>query len=50
MRNKFPTPMLASLHNLHFYLDLMRQARQALDDGCFAAFRARFEADRQRGV
>ena len=43
-------PMLASLHNLHFYLDLMRQARQALDDGCFAAFRARFEADRQRGV
>ena len=43
-------PMLASLHNLHFFLDLMRQARAALDEGCFAAFRARFEADRRRGV
>jgi queuine tRNA-ribosyltransferase len=29
---------LNTLHNLHFYLDLMRQMRQALDEGRFAAF------------
>jgi queuine tRNA-ribosyltransferase len=29
---------LNTLHNLHFYLDLMRRMRQALDEGRFAAF------------
>ncbi len=29
---------LNTLHNLHFYLELMRQMRQALDAGQFAAF------------
>jgi queuine tRNA-ribosyltransferase len=29
---------LNTLHNLHFYLDLMRQMRQALDEGRFAQF------------
>jgi queuine tRNA-ribosyltransferase len=29
---------LNTLHNLHFYLDLMRQMRQALDEGRFDAF------------
>jgi queuine tRNA-ribosyltransferase len=29
---------LNTIHNLHFYLDLMRQMRQALDEGRFAAF------------
>jgi queuine tRNA-ribosyltransferase len=43
-------PMLASVHNLHFYLDLMRQARRALDDGRFAEFAAGFRRDRARGV
>jgi queuine tRNA-ribosyltransferase len=43
-------PMLASLHNLHFYVDLMRQVREALEDGRFAAFAADFRADRGRGV
>jgi queuine tRNA-ribosyltransferase len=43
-------PMLASIHNLHFYLDLMRQVRAALDEGRFEDFRARFKADRRRGV
>jgi queuine tRNA-ribosyltransferase len=28
----------ATLHNLHFYLDLVRRARQAILDGKFAAF------------
>lgn len=43
-------PMLASIHNLHYYVNLMREVRQALDDGVFEIFRARFKADRQRGV
>ncbi len=42
-------PMLASLHNLHYYVDLMRQVRRALDEGRFAAWRAQFHADRARG-
>ena len=29
---------LNTIHNLHFYLDLMAQARQALDEGRFAAW------------
>ncbi|MGE5665791.1 MAG: tRNA guanosine(34) transglycosylase Tgt [Betaproteobacteria bacterium] len=41
---------LNTVHNLHFYLDLMRQAREALDAGRFAAFRAEFAADRARGI
>jgi queuine tRNA-ribosyltransferase len=43
-------PMLTSIHNLHFYLNLMRELRQALDEGRFEAWRAQFKADRQRGV
>ncbi len=43
-------PMLASVHNLHFYVDLMRQVREALEAGRFDAFVAQFRADRQRGV
>ena len=30
--------MLASIHNLHYYLNLMREMREALDAGTFAAF------------
>ncbi len=43
-------PMLASIHNLHYYLQLMREVRAALDGGTFSAFRQRFAADRARGV
>ncbi len=43
-------PMLASIHNLHYYLDLMRQVREALDAGRFDIFRSAFAADRARGV
>ena len=43
-------PMLASIHNLHYYLQLMREVRAALDAGSFTAFRAQFKADRARGV
>ena len=43
-------PMLATIHNLHYYLNLMREIREALDVGAFGTFRARFQADRARGV
>jgi len=43
-------PMLATIHNLHYYLGLMRQMREALDDGTLAAWRTRFAAERARGV
>src|SRR5437764_189159 len=33
---------LITLHNLHFYLDLMRQARDAIKDGTFDEFRREF--------
>jgi queuine tRNA-ribosyltransferase len=33
---------LVSLHNLHFYLDLMKRARAAIEDGSFAEFRRQF--------
>jgi queuine tRNA-ribosyltransferase len=43
-------PMLTSIHNLHYYLNLMQEVRDALDAGRFAAFAAQFRADRARGV
>ena len=43
-------PMLASIHNLHYFLNLMREVREALDAGRFAAYVKQFHADRARGV
>jgi queuine tRNA-ribosyltransferase len=43
-------PMLTSIHNLHYYLNLMREIREALDAGNFAGFRRQFAQDRARGV
>ncbi len=43
-------PMLTSIHNLHYYLNLMREIREALEQGGFAAFSVQFKADRARGV
>jgi queuine tRNA-ribosyltransferase len=44
------SPMLSSIHNLHYYLNLMTEIRAALDTGTFGTFRQRFKADRARGV
>jgi queuine tRNA-ribosyltransferase len=44
------SPMLSSIHNLHYYLNLMSEVRAALDAGRFGAFVAQFKADRARGV
>jgi queuine tRNA-ribosyltransferase len=41
---------LNTIHNLHYYLQLMREMRTAIDAGSFDLFRARFTADRARGV
>ena len=43
-------PMLATIHNLHYYVNLMREVRQALEEGRFEAFRTQFKVDRGRGV
>ncbi|MDW5442531.1 tRNA guanosine(34) transglycosylase Tgt [Polaromonas sp. SM01] len=43
-------PMLSSIHNLHYYLNLMQEVRDALDAGQFGAFVLQFRQDRQRGV
>jgi queuine tRNA-ribosyltransferase len=36
---------LITLHNLHFYLDLMRRARGAIEKGTFSEMRAKFVAE-----
>jgi queuine tRNA-ribosyltransferase len=41
---------LNTIHNLHYYLQLMREMRAAIDDGRFADFVTRFRADRARGA
>jgi queuine tRNA-ribosyltransferase len=43
-------PMLTTIHNLHYYLNLMKEVREALDEGRFAAFQQQFASDRARGV
>ena len=43
-------PMLATIHNLHYYLNLMQEIRDALGAGSFAEFRHKFKTDRARGV
>jgi queuine tRNA-ribosyltransferase len=43
-------PMLTSIHNLHYYLNLMREVREALEAGRFEVWRRQFAADRARGV
>ena len=43
-------PMLASVHNLHHYLNLMREMREAIEAGTLDAFRRRFAEDRAVGV
>ena len=43
-------PMLASIHNLHYYLNLMQEVRTSLEEGLFAAYRKQFASDRARGV
>lgn len=41
---------LNSIHNLTFYVNLMQEIRDALDQGRFGAWREQFYRDRARGV
>jgi len=41
---------LNTVHNLHFYLDLMAQARAAIAAGRYAEFHGEFTRDRRRGI
>ena len=43
-------PMLTTVHNLHYYLNLMREIREALEQNRFQDFRRQFHSDRARGV
>jgi queuine tRNA-ribosyltransferase len=43
-------PRLIALHNLHHYLQLMRDARRAIEDGRYAAFAKRRLAEIDRHV
>ena len=41
---------LATMHNLYFYLDLMRKIREAIEKDNYASFKERFMAEVARGV
>jgi len=41
---------LNTVHNLHYYLDLMREMREAISEGHFQLFVTQFHADRARGT
>ena len=41
---------LNTIHNLHYYLQIMQEMRDAIDAGQFQAFVVRFHAERSRGV
>ncbi len=43
-------PMLTSIHNLHYYVNLMHEVRAALDEDRFEAWRVQFKADRAVGI
>ncbi len=43
-------PMLASIHNLHYYVNLMAEVRLTLEEDRFEVWRVQFKADRLRGV
>ncbi len=41
---------LATIHNLHYYLQLMQDMRTAIENDQFDAFVRRFQTERQRGI
>ena len=43
-------PMLATIHNLHYYVNLMREVRESHDADAFAAYALLFAADPGRGI
>lgn len=41
---------LNTIHNLHYYLNLMQEIRDALDAGSFDQWKAKFHEDRAKGI
>lgn len=48
--NEITGSRLNTLHNLHFYLQIMKEMREAIETGSFAQWRAKFHEDRARGI
>lgn len=48
--NEISGARLNTLHNLHFYLLIMEEMREAIENGSFDAWRQQFTADRARGI
>ena len=48
--NEILGAQLNTIHNLHYYLELMESIRKALSQGEFSQFRVLFHSQRQRGV
>ncbi|MFT0851603.1 tRNA guanosine(34) transglycosylase Tgt [Achromobacter sp. F4_2707] len=48
--NEITGARLNTLHNLHFYLKIMEEMREAIAEGRFQAWRDAFNQDRARGV
>ena len=48
--NEITGARLNTLHNLHFYLTIMAEMRQAIEEGTFEAWRRQFAENRARGI
>jgi queuine tRNA-ribosyltransferase len=48
--NEITGSRLNTLHNLHFYLNMMQEIRQAIEQDRFDEWRAQFARDRARGI
>ena len=48
--NEITGARLNTLHNLHYYLNLMKEMRTALENGTFAQWKEQFAKDRARGI
>jgi len=48
--NEITGARLNTLHNLHFYLRIMAEMREAIAEGRFESWREAFHRDRQRGI
>jgi queuine tRNA-ribosyltransferase len=47
--NEVLSAILASIHNVHFYLQMMAEIRQAIEAGTFAPYKRDFLAEYQKG-
>ena len=48
--NEIQGARLATIHNLYYYQQLMREIREAIEADAFATFVRQFEKDRSRGI